>query len=177
MMNRTRQLLGTFSLLIWVATGQAPVKTIPPTHPEMFDAATFTVHVGEHPDVIIREDDLAKMPRHSATVNEHGAAVTYEGVSLHEILARAGAPFGKDLRGKALSSYVLATGRDGYAVVYTLTEMETDFSDGDLLVADRSKGEALPVNQGPFRIVAPHDKKPARSLRMLDRIDVVQLRK
>ena len=160
-----------------MAAGQAPEKTLPPTHPEVFDSATFTVHVAEHPEVIIKAEDLAKMPRHSTTANEHGTAVPYEGVYLHDILLRAGAPFGKDLRGKALSTYVLATGRDGYAVVYTLTEMDTDFSDGDLLVADKSKGEPLPVNQGPFRIIAAHDKKPARSLRMLERIDVVQLRK
>ena len=177
MITRACKLVGFSSLLILALAGQAPVKTVPPTHPEMFDAATFTVHVGDRPDLTITAEDFAKMPRHSATASEHGTAVTYEGVYLHDILARAGAPFGKDLRGKALSTYVLATGRDGYAVVYTLTEMDTDFSDGDLLVADKSKGEALPMNQGPFRIVAPHDKKAARSLRMLDRIDVVQLRK
>ncbi|MDQ2840150.1 MAG: molybdopterin-dependent oxidoreductase [Acidobacteriota bacterium] len=152
-------------------------QTAPKLPPEIFETASFTVHMGDHPDVTITAGDLAKMPRHSVTVQEHGDAVAYEGVYLHDVLARAGAPFGKELRGKALSTYVLATARDGYAVVYTLTEMDADFSEGDLLVADKSKGEPLPVNQGPLRIVAAHDKKPARSLRMLDRIDVVQLRK
>ena len=160
------------------AQGQTSMPpTAPKLPPEIFESASFTVHVGDRPEVTIRAEDLSKMPRHSVTVNEHGTAVAYEGVYLHDILARAGAPFGKELRGKALSTYVLATARDGYAVVYTLTEMDAEFSDGDLLVADKSKGEPLPANQGPLRIVAPHDKKPARSLRMLDRIDVVQLRK
>ncbi len=152
-------------------------QTVPKLPPEIFESVSFTVHVGDRPEITIKAEDLAKMPRHSVTATEHGTAVAYEGVYLHDVLARAGAPFGKELRGKALSTYVLATGRDGYAVVYTLTEMDPEFSESDLLVADKSKGEPLPVNQGPLRIVAPHDKKPARSLRMLDRIDVVQLRK
>jgi hypothetical protein len=51
--------------------------------------------------------------------------------------------------------------------VYTLTELDPAFTDSGILVADKSDGQTLPENQGPFRIVVPHDKKPARSLRML----------
>ncbi len=147
------------------------------SRPEVFNHPEVKVQVEGNPEMAVDEDALAKMPRHSITVNEHGHEVEYEGVLLHDVLARAGAPFGEKLRGKALSSYVLATAQDGYAVVYTLTEMDTAFSEGDLVLADKTKGEPLPANQGPFRIVAPHDKKPARSLRMLERIEVVQLRK
>jgi len=145
--------------------------------PEVVNHPEVRIQVEGKPEITVDEDTLANMPRHSVTVNEHGKEQQYEGVLLHDVLARAGAPFGEQLRGKALSSYVLATAQDGYAVVYTLTEMDTAFSDGDLLLADKTKGEPLPVNQGPFRIVAPHDRKPARSLRMLERIEVVQLRK
>ena len=62
-------------------------------------------------------------------------------------------------------------------MVYTLAETDTAFGPGDLLLADISEGKPLGEKQGPFRLIAPHDKKPARSLRMLERIDVVQLRK
>ncbi len=137
----------------------------------------LVIKVGDKPELTMTEDDLRKMPRRSMTVNEHGQTVQYEGVLLHDVLAKAGAPFGEQLRGKALSNYMLATGRDGYAVVYSLTEMDATFSEGDLLLADKSEGAPLKETQGPFRIVAPHDKKPARSLRMLERLDVVQLRK
>ncbi len=136
-----------------------------------------TVKVNDKPEMTFTEADLAKMPRHNVTMQDHGQTRDYEGVFLHDVLAKAGAPFGQELRGKALSNYVLATAQDGYAVVYTLTEMDTTCSDGDLLLADKSKGEPLSGNQGPFRIIVPHDKKPARSLRLLERIDVVQLRK
>jgi hypothetical protein len=136
-----------------------------------------TVKVNEGPELTLTEADLRAMPRHTVEANEHGTTVKYGGVLLHDVLEKAGAPLGKDLKGKALSSYVLATASDGYAVTYTLTEMDTAFSEGDVLLADESGGQALKSPQGPFRLVAPHDKKPARSLRMLERIDVVQLRK
>jgi hypothetical protein len=144
---------------------------------ELIAAQQIVVRVDDKPQMIFTKDDLAKFPPHSVTVQEHGKTIKYDGVLLHDLLARAGAPFGEQLRGKALSNYVLATARDGYAVVYTLTEMDPMFSDGDLLLANTANGVSLPDNQGPFRIVATHDKKPARSLRMLERIDVVQLRK
>ena len=45
----------------------------------------------------------------------------YEGVWLHEVLKRAGAPQGdSDLRGKALAGYVLAEAQDGCQVVFSL---------------------------------------------------------
>jgi hypothetical protein len=106
-----------------------------------------------------------------------GTTVEYDGVFLRDVLEKVGSPLGKQLKGKALSTYVLATARDGYAVVYTLTEMDTAFTDSEILLADRPKGQPLTEAQGPFRIVVPGDKKPARSLRMLERIDVVPLKK
>lgn len=170
-------------VLFCVLASGMPPQTIPKdgrvplNHPELYGGARITVEVDQKPELTITEEDLAKMPRHSVSVQEHGKTVEYEGVLLHDVLAKAGAPLGEQLRGKALSSYILATARDGYAVVYTLTEVDSAFSAGDLLVADKSHGAALPPEQGPFRIIVPHDKKPARSLRMLERIEVVQLRK
>jgi hypothetical protein len=67
----------------------------------------------------LKADDLAKMPRETVSVQEEdGTKVQYEGVPLREVLARAGAPLGKELRGKALASYVLAKAHDGYQVVF-----------------------------------------------------------
>lgn len=133
--------------------------------------ASFVVRVEGKPAMTVTATDLAALPRHTVTANQHGKQITYEGVYMRDVLAKDGVPFGSELKGKKLSTYVLATAQDGYAVVYTLPEMDPDFSDGDLLIAD--KVGAAP--NGPFRIIAPHDKKPARSLRMLKSIDVVQL--
>ncbi len=144
----------------------------------MQNTAKVTVQVGDKPALVLTQEDLEKMTRHTVMAQEHGAQVSYEGVFLRDVLQRAGAPFGSELHGKALASYVLATARDGYAVVYTLAEMDPTFTDSsNILIADRQEGKPMAEQAGPLRIVVPHDKKPARSLRMLDRIEIVQLRK
>src|SRR5271170_8352660 len=54
-------------------------------------------------------EDLAKMPRQTVHMpNPDGSMAAYEGVALIDVLKKAGVPFGGELRGKALSNYVLA---------------------------------------------------------------------
>lgn len=101
----------------------------------------------------------------------------HEGVWLHEVLKRAGVPSGTELRGKALAGYVLAEAQDGYQVVFSLAELDPVFTDNQVLLADTAGGKPLGGAQGPFRLVAPKDKRGARSVRMLARLEVVQLRK
>jgi DMSO/TMAO reductase YedYZ molybdopterin-dependent catalytic subunit len=123
--------------------------------------------------------DLAKMPRTSVTVKAEGSdeQTTYEGVLLFDILKEAGAPVGKQLMGKALATYVLAEAKDGYQVVYALPEFDPSFTDNKIIVADTVNGKPLFQYQGPFRLVVPSEKKGARSIRMVEKITVVRLRK
>jgi DMSO/TMAO reductase YedYZ molybdopterin-dependent catalytic subunit len=132
-----------------------------------------------HP-LTLTKDDLAKLPRTSVTVKGEGSdavETTYEGVLLYDILKQAGAPLDKQLMGKALASYVLAEARDGYQVVYTLTELDPSFTSNKIIVADTIDGKPLFPYQGPLRLVVPGEKKGARSIRMLEKITVVRLRK
>lgn len=121
--------------------------------------------------------DLAGMPRASVKAAIHGTEAVYQGVWLHEILKRAGVPQGSALRGKALSGYVLAQAADGYQVLFSLAEVDPSFVDNQILVADAAAGEPLSGEPGRFRLVVPKDKPGARSVRMLTRLEVVQLRK
>ncbi|MFL6450609.1 MAG: molybdopterin-dependent oxidoreductase [Bryobacteraceae bacterium] len=115
------------------------------------------------------------MPRAEATVNDHGKSVRYEGVPVSEILKKAGAPMGDDLHGKALASYVLAEGRDGYQVLYSMAELDPALTQAKVLLADRMDGKPLPDSVGPFRLIAPEDKKLPRSVRMLEKLELVRL--
>jgi DMSO/TMAO reductase YedYZ molybdopterin-dependent catalytic subunit len=121
-------------------------------------------------------EDLAKLPRASVETRNDGIAARYEGVWLHDLLKRAGAPSGAELRGKALASYLIASASDGYQVVYSLAEVDPVFTDNQVLVADSLDGKPLMGAQGRFRLVAPKDKRGARSVRMLAKIEVVVLR-
>lgn len=122
-------------------------------------------------------DDLAKMPRASVKTTSSGMETVYEGVWLTEVLKKAGVPQGGDLRGKALAAYVLASAEDGYQVLFSLGELDPSFIDNQILVADTANGKPLFGAQGRFRLVVPKDKPGARSVRMLNKIEVVQVRK
>lgn len=122
-------------------------------------------------------DDLAKMPRASARMTSHGIETVYEGVWLHDVLQKAGVPLGADLLGKALTTYVLAEAQDGYQVVFSLGELDPGLIDNQVLLADTANGKPLFGAQGRFRLVAAKDKHGSRSIRMLAKLDVVQVRK
>jgi hypothetical protein len=96
---------------------------------------------------------------------------------LREILTRAGAPLGKELRGKALATYVLARAKDGYQVLFSLAEVDAQFGNEQIIVADQRDGKALFGYQGPLRLVCPADKAGARSVRMLQTLEIVRLQK
>src|SRR5262245_31425399 len=95
-------------------------------------------------------DDLARMPRSRVDTESRGSKVMYEGVWLHEVLKRAGAPQGQALRGKSLAGYVLAQAGDGYQVVFSLAEADPSFTDNEILLADTANGKPLSGEQGRF---------------------------
>jgi len=128
-------------------------------------------------ELTLSAEDLAKMPRASVTTTSSGMETVYEGVWLHEVLKKAGVPQGGELRGKALAAYVLAQAQDGYQVVFSLGELDPSFIDNEILLADTANGKALFGAQGRFRLVVPKDKPGARSVRMLTKLEVVQVRK
>ena len=137
----------------------------------------IVLRIDDKPPVTIAAGDLAKLPRHTAVLNNHGKQIKYEGALLHDVLARGGVDFGNELRGKQLSTYVAASASDGYEVVFALADFDPTIVDSEIIVADKREGQPLAPNEGPLRIVVPHDKRPARSLRMLQEIDIVQLKK
>jgi DMSO/TMAO reductase YedYZ molybdopterin-dependent catalytic subunit len=108
-------------------------------------------------------------------MNEHtGKEETYLGVPVAELLKRAGVAQGAALRGAALATYILAEGEDGYCVVFSLAELDNGIQDADVLVADTMDGGPIPDKLGPLRLIAPHEKRPARWVRMLRSITVVK---
>ena len=136
-------------------------------------SAQIQVKVNDEAAVTMDSAELAKLPRHKVSLNDHGKQVLYEGALLHDVLTHAKFDFGKGLHGKQqLSSYVLATASDGYEVVFALAELDPTICDSDVLLADTREGKPLAAQEGPLRIISPRDKRPARSIKMLQEIDV-----
>src|SRR5262245_42498549 len=120
--------------------------------------------------------ELKAMPRTTLKLGNAERPAVYEGVLLADVLKRAGAPLGPELSGPAVASYVLATATDGYRALFALAEADPEFTNNEILIADTLDGKPLGEGQGPMRLVTPHDKRAARSVRMLQRIDVVQIK-
>jgi hypothetical protein len=98
-----------------------------------------------HASVVLSPTDFHALPHITITVhNSHSNAdETYSGVPLATLLTKVNAPLGKELRGEAMTSYVVATGSDGYSVVLSLAEIDPEFHAGQVLVADARHGKPL----------------------------------
>jgi hypothetical protein len=181
--NRTSlQRTGFFALLVVIpfvalnlfarqappTSNAAPASTAAPS-----DQLKIAAHA-YHDDLLLKTADLKAMPRTTVTVhNEHSKAdETYSGVRLADLLGKMGAPLGHDLRGVALSGYLVATGSDGYVAVIALAEADPTFHSGEVLVADTMNGAPLDAKSGPFKLVVTEDKRPARWVRNLVSIEL-----
>jgi hypothetical protein len=117
----------------------------------------------DHAPVVLSPADFHALPHVAITVhNSHtDAAEAYSGVPLATLLEKVNAPIGKELHGEAMTSYIVATGSDGYSVVLSLAEVDPEFHAGQVLVADARDGKPLGKN-GPFQLIVSDDKRPAR---------------
>jgi len=126
-----------------------------------------------HEPVAITPEDFRSLPHVDVKVhsNHRNVDETYSGVLLATLLTKINAPMGKDLRGETMTTVVLASGTDGYSVVLSLAEADPEFHTNQILVADLLDGKPLGKN-GPFQLVVPDDKRPARWVHNLNSIAV-----
>jgi len=121
---------------------------------------------------------FAEMKQVKVTVKSNdGHEHEYSGISLFDILTKAEAVPNNQLRGKSLSKYLLVSAADGYQVVIALPEIDPAFTDKTVILANKQDGEELAANYGPYRLIVPGDKKPARSAMRVTNIDVLTAKK
>ncbi|KJV34650.1 molybdopterin-dependent oxidoreductase [Luteibacter yeojuensis] len=119
--------------------------------------------------------DMASLPRVEVTAGAHGDAPSaWQGVNLIDVLRAQGAPVGKALRGKALAEFVRITAADGYQVIFSLGELDPDFGGRKVVLVDRHEGKPLDAKDGPYRVVVPDDSRPARWIRNVTAIELVE---
>lgn len=109
--------------------------------------------------------DLDKMPRRTVKAVDHDTTVTFEGWLVGDLLKKAGFTFGQHFRGPRLADYLTVTSADGFRVVFALAELDAEFSDRVVLLADRENGKPLAERDGPYRIIVSDEKKHARWVR------------
>jgi hypothetical protein len=105
---------------------------------------------------------LAELPHETiqATNARTQAQETYSGVPLMALLVELGVP--QKLKGKDFRLYVVAEGRDGNKVVYSLGEISPDIHDGSVLLVDSVDGKPLADNSGPIELICSGERRPAR---------------
>lgn len=160
-------LIGLLASLLFVVSVSAQkaeaAKPGPASITVEADGKTMTVGVAE----------ISKLARKEVAGKDHdGKESKYSGVEIREILQLVGVKFGKDLRGKGIAQYLLVEAADEYKAVYSLTELDPDFTDKIVILADMQDGKALSDHDGKFQVVASGEKKHARWVRQVTALRV-----
>lgn len=141
--------------------------------PALTAAAGVKVLADGKPPLNLDASALAGMPHEDVTASAHDEpASQWRGVKLEDVLAKAGVPLDKPLRGKSLASFVRVTAADQYQVVFGLSDLDPTLGHTQVLLVDTRDGKPLDKD-GPFRLLVPGDKRPARWVRNVTTIEVV----
>jgi DMSO/TMAO reductase YedYZ molybdopterin-dependent catalytic subunit len=125
------------------------------------------------PAISLDAKTLAAMPHEEVTASAHDEpASQWRGVKLEDVLAKAGVSLDKPLRGRALASFVRVTASDQYQVVFALSDLDPTLGHTQVLLVDTRDGKPLDKD-GPYRLLVPGDKRPARWVRSVVSIEVV----
>jgi len=165
--TRARRYLGGFLLCLCMAFAAYAADA------PMAPSAAVQVQVPGSPAWTLDAKALAGMPHEEVTAAAHDEpASQWRGVKLDDVLAKAGVSLDKPLRGKSLASFVRITGADGYQVVFGLADLDATLGHTQVLLVDTRDGKPLDKD-GPYRLLVPGDKRPARWVRNVTSIEVV----
>lgn len=115
----------------------------------------------------------ARLAREPVIATAHGRSLRCEGVSLAALLRASKVMSAEPLRGQQLARYVLVTARDGYRAVFSLAKLDPLLGNHNVLLVDRCNGKPLDDEDGPLRLIAPAESRPARWVRQIESISVV----
>lgn len=142
-------------------------------HPEARPSTSLTVRAGDR-SVDFTLADLKSYPQSSVSVfNAHSRQnETYSGPLVSDVLARVGVTLTEQTQRAILDSFILATGTDGYFVVYSGAELQPGLHKAQAIIAIARSGQPLTAT-GAFQLIDPADAKPARWVRNLTSLTVV----
>jgi hypothetical protein len=137
----------------------------------------LTVHGLDGKTVSLTPEQIAALAHKTVSVfNSHTKAnENYSGVALADLLAKVGVPSGEEVKGKLFMTAVIAEGTDKYSVLYALAEVDPSIHTGDVIVADSVDGQKL-GKDGVFKMVSTEERRPARWVRNLTEISVIEVK-
>ena len=120
--------------------------------------------------------ELATLPRVAVDAVDHGLQTCFEDVDLRALLQLADVGRTDSLRGPALRRVLVLIGADGYVATMALAELDPSLGGRRVVVVNRANGQPLASEQGPWRAVITEDRRAARWVRQLVRIELVDVR-
>ncbi len=169
-------LASTLSGLLCFAAASSVAQDMDHSQPTV-PSTQLTIKALDGKSTTFTPQDIAAMPHKSVSVYNHHtkANETYSGVPLADLLGKVGVPLGENVKGKLFLIGVIAEGTDHYDVLYALAEIDPSIHTGDVIVADSIDGQKL-GKDGVFKIVSTEEKRPARWVRNLTSITVIEVR-
>ena len=170
---------GAVALLLLIGMGrQSAVFAQGMDHHQASEPSTqLTLRGPDGKTVTLTPEEVAALPHKTVSVfNSHTKAnETYLGVALVDLLAKIGVPRGEEVKGKLFMTAVIAEGTDKYSVLYALAEVDPSIHTGDVIVADSVDGHKL-GKDGAFKMVSTEERRPARWVRNLNEISVLEVK-
>jgi hypothetical protein len=170
---------GTAAVLFLIGTSGPPVLFAQGMdhHQGSEPSTQLTLRGLDGKTISLTAEDIAALPHKTISVfNSHTKAnETYSGVAVADVLTKVGVPRGEEVKGKLFMTAVIAEGTDHYSVLYALAEVDPSIHTGDVIVADSVDGQKL-GKEGAFKMVSTEERRPARWVRNLTAISVIEMK-
>ena len=123
--------------------------------------------------VVFSAADLARLPQKEVkTRDSRGEEVAYAGVAVADVLKQAEVDLAEKLRGKRLTDSLIVEATDKYRVLFSLPEVDPDWTDKVVLLATSREGKPLDAAHGPVQLVVPGDKRHSRWVKQVVRLSI-----
>ncbi len=136
-------------------------------------AQTLQVINADGHSVTLSAAQIAGAAHVTINAHDHSGDAQFEGVSLSTVLSLGGIQLGDTMRGPRMAEVLMVEAADGYRVAFALAEVDPAFATREIILADKRNGKAMDAKEGPLRIVAPGDKRPARWVRQVTTLRVI----
>jgi hypothetical protein len=168
--------LAPITTVVRAQTDAMPPENMAPMHEDAkpFKRSTSLTVTFDGHTTTFSVEDLLKLPQQTITAvnGDTGKPVTFSGPLVSDLLTKAGLVASAETHSLILHSSVIATGADGYFVLYSAAELEQMFSSGKSIVAVMQFD--LPVPSG-IQLVNPLNVKPARWVHGLASLSVMSV--
>lgn len=164
-------MVSRFALAVLACLAFAPAGALAENTTAPASASVELVGAGPAP-VVLTAESLASLPSVEKEVSfqtsKGPSTGRYKGVLFWDVLQANKAFDGLERNGELKRTF-LVDARDGYSIAFSVGEIHPDFGNTQLMLATEVDGKPI---QGGIRIVVPGDKRGARAIHDIVKIEL-----